>query len=52
MSAGRMIWGLISASGNRFFSSPKNVQAGSGDHPASYSMGTWDSFPGRKANST
>jgi len=40
--AGWMIWGLISANGNRFFSSPKNVQTSSGDHPASYSMGTWE----------
>jgi len=51
MSAGWMIRGLISASGNRIFSSPKNVQTGSGGHPASYSMDTWDSSPGRKANS-
>jgi len=51
MSAGWMIWGLISASGNRFFSSTKNVQTSSGDYLASYSMGTWDSIPGRKANS-
>jgi hypothetical protein len=30
------------------FSLPHRVQTGSGAHPASYPMGTWDSFPGGK----
>jgi len=32
-----------------FFSSLHRVQAGSEAHPASYPMGTGDSFPGGKA---
>jgi len=42
-----MIWVLIPGRGKRLFS-PQNVQAVSGAHPASYSVGNGDSFPGGK----
>jgi hypothetical protein len=34
---------------NGNFSLHRRVQNGSGAHPASYPVGTWDSFPGDKA---
>jgi hypothetical protein len=34
------------------FSLLHRVQTGSGAHPASYLMGTWNSFPGYKASGT
>jgi hypothetical protein len=41
--------GVRSPVGEKDFSSSLCVQTGSGAHPASYTMGTGDPFPGGKA---
>jgi hypothetical protein len=41
--------GVRSLAGAEDFSSSPCVQTGSGEHPASYSMGTGGPFPGGKA---
>jgi hypothetical protein len=41
--------GVRSPAGAKDFSSSLCVQAGSGAHPASCTMGTWGPFPGSKA---
>jgi hypothetical protein len=40
---------VLLPTGDRNFSLHHRVQNGSGSHPASYPMGTRDSFPGGKA---
>jgi hypothetical protein len=41
--------GVRSPTGAKYFSSILCVQTGSGAHPASYTMGTGDPFPGGKS---
>jgi hypothetical protein len=50
LRAGRS--GIRSPEGARDFSLLQNVQTGNGAHPASYSVGTTDSFPCDKAAAT
>jgi hypothetical protein len=45
----RMIGVRIPAGAGYYFSLRHRVQSGSGAHPASYTVGIWDSFPGNKA---
>jgi hypothetical protein len=47
LRAGRQGFRFPAGAGN--FSFHHRVQTGSGAHPASYSMGMWDFFPGGKA---